>query len=70
MDSLLLEPADLEITGDPMLPPKDRPFLLAAITAHADCLLTGDLAHFGQLMGMAFHGVTVMLPGDYLRGRR
>lgn len=64
------EPADFEITGDPMLPPKDRPVLLAAIAAHADCLLTGDLTHFGQLMGVAFNGVTVMLPDDYLRGRR
>ncbi|MDZ4170102.1 MAG: PIN domain-containing protein [Coriobacteriia bacterium] len=63
------EPADFPITNDPGLPAKDRPVLLAAIAARADYLITGDLAHFGPLFGRSFDGVTVMLPGEYLRSR-
>ncbi len=63
------EPADFEIEDDPGLPAKDRPVLLAAIVAGADYLLTGDLTHFGALVGMGIHGVTVLLPGQYLRTR-
>ncbi len=63
------EPADFEIDDDPGLPPKDRPVLLAAIVSGADYLLTGDLTHFGPCMGKRVHGVTVMLPGEYLRAR-
>jgi len=63
------EPADFEIEGDPGLPAKDRPVLLAAIVAGADYLLTGDLTHFGACMGTRIHGVTVLLPGEYLRAR-
>ncbi len=61
------EPADFEIEGDPPLPAKDRPVLLAAIVSGADHLLTGDLSHFGTLMGTTVHGVHVTLPGAYLR---
>lgn len=62
------EPADFEIEGDPPLPSKDRPVLLAAIVSGSDYLLTGDLSHFGPLMGTSVHGVRILLPGAYLRG--
>ena len=64
------EPADFAIEGDPGLPPKDRPVLLAAIAARAHVSLTGDLTHFAPCMGRTIRGVTVMLPGAYLRSRR
>jgi predicted nucleic acid-binding protein len=63
------EPADFEIADDPGMPAKDRPVLLAAIVAKADYLLTGDLSHFGSCLGRTFGGVTVLLPGEYLRER-
>ncbi len=61
--------SDFEIEDDPGLPAKDRPVLLAAIVAGADYLLTGDLTRFGACMGTGIHGVTVLLPGEYLRAR-
>ena len=64
------EPADFEFADDPHLPSKDRPVLLAAIVSKADFLLTGDMTHFGDCFGRAIGAVRVMLPGDYLRGRR
>ena len=69
MAVLPTEPSDFGIDDDPGLPDKDRPVLLAAIAAGADILLTGDMTHFGPCYGHSFAGVTVMLPGDYLRGR-
>jgi len=45
---------------------KDRPFLQAALAMDATHLLTGDIAHFGSLLGKWFEGVLVLLPGDYL----
>jgi predicted nucleic acid-binding protein len=62
------EPADFPIDGDPGLPPKDRPILLAAIVSGADVLLTGDITHFGACLGTTVNGVRVLLPGEYLRG--
>lgn len=63
------EPTDFTIEGDPDLPDRDRPVLLAAIVSGADWLLTGDIRHFGSCLGRAVHGVRVALPGEYLRGR-
>ena len=63
------EPADHAIDGDPMLPPKDRPVLLGALAAGARFLLTGDMAHFGHLMGQDLAGLRVLRPGEYLRER-
>lgn len=65
---LTAEPADFPIEGDPGLPPKDRPILLAAIVSGADVLLTGDLTHFGACLGTTVNGVRILLPGEYLRG--
>jgi predicted nucleic acid-binding protein len=51
------------------LPEKDRPILLSAISARADYLLTGDIRHFGAFFGKKIEGITVLLPGQYLRRR-
>ena len=53
-----------------LLPEKDTPILLAAISARATHLLTGDLRHFGPYLGKKIEGITVLLPGDYLRLRQ
>lgn len=48
------------------LPSKDVPILAAAISAGASHLLTGDVSHFGPLLGTRVGGVAIMLPGEYL----
>ncbi len=58
--------------ADPSLPcpidlaEKDRPVLMAAISAGAHCLLTGDRQHFGRHFGRTVSGVTICTPRDYL----
>ena len=49
------------------LPDKDVPILAAAVRARATLLLTGDLAHFGHLMGKSVDGVLVLRPAAYLK---
>ncbi len=49
------------------LPDKDAPILLAAIAARATHLITGDLRHFGPLLGRKIAGLTVLTPAEYLR---
>jgi uncharacterized protein len=51
------------------LPEKDVPILLAALGAGASHLLTGDIRHFGPYLGKKIEGMTVMLPGEYLKIR-
>jgi predicted nucleic acid-binding protein len=63
------EPAGFPIEDDPVLPPKDRPVLLAAIVSGASVLLTGDITHFGACLGTTVGDVRVMLPVEYLRAR-
>ena len=57
---------DLQRTG---LPDKDLPILAAAVGARATHLLTGDVTHFGPLLGRSITGVRVLTPAGYLRGR-
>ena len=59
----------LPVPKDPEwgLPEKDAPILAAAIRARATHLLTGDLAHFGHLMGSSIEGVLVLRPNEYLQ---
>ena len=45
-----------------VLPQKDRPVLAAAIRARCDALMTGDVAHFGRLLGKSVQGVTIHSP--------
>jgi uncharacterized protein len=42
------------------LPENDQPILAAAIASHSTHLLTGDLKHFGKLMGRRIQGVLVV----------
>ena len=48
------------------LPAKDRPVLMAAISARADYLITGDLKHFGKYFGQTIEGVKICTARDYL----
>ena len=58
--------ADPSLTLPINLPEKDKPVLMAAITAKADYLLTGDVKHFGDYFGQTIMGVKISLPRDYL----
>lgn len=49
------------------LPLGDRLVLLTAAAAQATHLLTGDRRHFGPYFGRQVLGVSILLPGDYLR---
>jgi uncharacterized protein len=51
------------------LPEKDRPILLAALGCGASHLLTGDLRHFGLLLGTDVDRMRIRTPGAYLRNR-
>ena len=51
------------------LPEKDVPVLMAAISAGADYLLTGDVKHFGTFFGKTVMGVQILVPRDYLLPR-
>ena len=57
---------DPEIPCPIILPEKDRPILLAAISIKADYLLTGDMIHFGEYFGQVVNGVRICRPRDYL----
>jgi hypothetical protein len=59
-------PPDHPRFSDLEQPDKDRPILLAAISAGATHLLTGDFRHFGPLYGRRIEGVLILSPGDYL----
>lgn len=48
------------------LPESDQPILWAALDAKCTHLITGDIRHFGHLMGCDFGGIKVMLPRDFL----
>ena len=50
------------------LPKKDKAILRTAESCKATHLLTGDLKHFGPLMGMPdkAHGIKVMTVGEFL----
>jgi len=48
------------------LPEKDRPILIAAISAGAFHLITGDFTHFGPLFGNVVEGVMVITPAAYI----
>jgi predicted nucleic acid-binding protein len=69
----LLEKVTLVFEAEtPELPPnitleaKDRPILLAAISAKATHLITGDFKHFGHLFGKNVEGVLILTPTQYL----
>ena len=51
------------------LPDKDKPVLMAAISAKADYLITGDITHFGQYFGHKIMGVKIIMARDYILPR-
>ena len=62
-------PTDHPLFSALELPDKDRLILLAAVSAGATHLLTGDFRHFGPYYGERIEGVLVMPPGEYLSSR-
>jgi predicted nucleic acid-binding protein len=58
--------ADQSIICPIDLPPKDIPVLMAAISAKADYLITGDMVHFGKYFGRSIMGVRIMMARDYV----
>ena len=48
------------------LPDKDVPILEAAVWATCSFLLTGDITHFGHLLGKEIEGVAVLTPAMFL----
>lgn len=65
-----VEASNAELPRGVPLAEKDAPILLAAMEAKADYLLTGDFRHFGPYFGKKIEGVTVVLPGEYLKLRK
>lgn len=55
----LVPEADPGIPCPIPLPEKDRPVLMAAVIARADCLVTGDVLHFGPFFGQRIQGVQI-----------
>lgn len=66
----LFDSAASHLPRDISLPEKDAPILLAAIEARATHLITGDMRHFGKFFGKKIAEISILLPADYLRGRR
>lgn len=52
-----------------ILPAKDEPILLAAITANATHLLTGDWKHFGRYRNTVIEGVLILSTTSYFKTR-
>ena len=61
--------ADPKLSCSIDLPEKDIPVLMAAVTAKADYLLTGDIAHFGKYFGKNIMGVKILMAREYLQQR-
>ena len=64
------EAAELSLPGGIELPEKDLPIIMAAIGAGATQLLTGDVRHFGRYYGRTVGCVQILVPADFLSGRR
>jgi predicted nucleic acid-binding protein len=60
---------DPDLTCPIDLPEKDVPVLMAAVSASADFLITGDITHFGAYFGQTVMGVQILPPRDYLLPR-
>lgn len=60
------EPEDSPLREGLRLPEKDRPIYLAARSAGATHLVTGDVTHFGPYLGQRIAGLRVLTPRNYL----
>ena len=60
------DPRSTNIPPDTILVEKDRPILSAALSAHANFLLTGDKNHFGHLYGTSVKETLILPPGTFL----
>jgi predicted nucleic acid-binding protein len=67
--TVVAEPAEEPLPNGLVLPDKDKPIFLAALSAGSSHLLTGDLGHFGEYFGHTFSTVLILPPGSYLRER-
>jgi predicted nucleic acid-binding protein len=56
------------LNEDHGLPEKDRPILESAVGSGCTVLLTGDVTHFGHLIGTEVEGVRVLTPSMFLQG--
>ena len=65
---LVPEGAGIELPREVWLREKDRPILLAAISAGATHLVTGDRRDFGPLFGKRVSGVLIVRPAELLAG--
>lgn len=61
-----ISPATAPLSEDHGLPEKDRPILEAAVGTRCTVLLTGDITHFGHLIGKKAEGVRVMIVSMFL----
>jgi predicted nucleic acid-binding protein len=67
---ILPESARLALPDGVRLAEKDRPILLAALTAGATHLVTGDVSDFGSYFGKRVEGVLIQTPAAFLASRR
>lgn len=61
----IAQEADPNMDCPMALPDKDKPVLMAAVSAKADYLLTGDIRHFGKYFGKEIMGVKILRVRDY-----
>lgn len=60
------DPGSYPVLETAQLPEKDVPILLAAVSAEATHLITGDFTYFGPLYGEKIGGVLILPPARYL----
>ena len=61
--------ADPKLSCPIDLPEKDIPVFMAAVTAKADYLLTGNIAPYGKYFGKNVMGVKILMAREYLQQR-
>lgn len=66
----IAQEADPNMNCSVALPDKDKPVLMAAVSANADSLLTGDIRHFGKYFGKIIMGAKILRARDYLIATR
>jgi len=57
-----LPPAHAALSANIPLPEKDKPVLLASLSARCEVLVTGDRTHFGPLFGKRIGAVVIHSP--------